>query len=262
MSLLSPHSAPLIIGATGGSGTRAIAQLLTQSGQVYLGKNHNKAMDCLDFKSFYDHYIPDFLPYFYLKRPIIDNQLDELPTLKAHLSACLQDYKQQCNADNLAAVWGWKGPRSLFFLPLFHYFFPDFKFLHIIRDGRDMAYSTNQNQLNLYGDLSLSHTETAGSQPQRSIALWQKANMSAAEYANTHMPEQYHRVRYEDLVFNTSKTIGKLAEFLSIETNALLQHQMNIRPSSGCGRWQTRDQHELEAVVQSGCTGLYYFGYH
>ena len=252
---------PLIIGGTGGSGTRAVAKLLIQSGQVYLGRNHNKALDCLDFKSLYDRYIPDFLPHFYAKQNLDSIDSASYSKLTTKVSECLELYLKQIESPLTQPVWGWKGPRSLFLLPLLHSIFPTMKYLHLIRDGRDMAYSLNQNQLRLYGQLSLAADVLIQSPAQQSIALWQKANLTAAEYANSTMPNQYLCIRYEDLVFKQEETINKLADFIQVSPENLLACQDQIRASSGCGRWKKQSQEDIDSIVDSGSTGLYYFGY-
>ena len=48
--------------------------------------------------------------------------------------------------------WGWKEPRSIYLLPFFHQQLPALRFLHVVRDGRDMALSANQNQLRKHGN--------------------------------------------------------------------------------------------------------------
>lgn len=52
---------------------------------------------------------------------------------------------------NTTAVprWGWKSPRSLYYLPLFHHMLGgNFKIIHVVRDGRDVALGDNQAQFN------------------------------------------------------------------------------------------------------------------
>ena len=45
--------------------------------------------------------------------------------------------------DKEGRLWGWKGPRSIYFLPFYQAVFGDhFRFLHVMRDGRDVAYGT------------------------------------------------------------------------------------------------------------------------
>ena len=46
-----------------------------------------------------------------------------------------------------ATAWGWKEPRSIYLVPFLDAAMPSLRFLHFVRDGRDMAFSENQNQL-------------------------------------------------------------------------------------------------------------------
>ena len=55
----------------------------------------------------------------------------------------------------MAKIGDGKNPRSMFLLPFFDSYFPALKFIHIVRDGRDMAYSKNQNQLHKHGSTLL-----------------------------------------------------------------------------------------------------------
>ena len=58
---------------------------------------------------------------------------------------------------------------------------PGFRFLHLVRDGRDMAFSDNQVQLRKHGDAVLgSDDEAPGA--VRSISLWSDVNLRAADY--------------------------------------------------------------------------------
>src|SRR5690606_16779845 len=51
--------------------------------------------------------------------------------------------------------WGWKEPNSHIFLDYLCKSIPDMKYIHVCRNGLDMAYSTNQNQLKLWGEIIL-----------------------------------------------------------------------------------------------------------
>jgi hypothetical protein len=49
-------------------------------------------------------------------------------------------------ADPRCPAWGFKAPNSLLGLPLFAALFPNFIFVHVLRDGRDIAFSENTRQ--------------------------------------------------------------------------------------------------------------------
>ena len=43
--------------------------------------------------------------------------------------------------------WGWKSPRSIYYLPYYKAVLGDaFRFIHVVRDGRDVALGDNQMQ--------------------------------------------------------------------------------------------------------------------
>lgn len=258
MSNALMNNGPLIIGGTGGSGTRAIAKILMLSERVYLGRNHNRALDCLDFKPFYDRCIPQCLSNFYSDSLEFPYDFSSLGSVQDSFKECFSKFMDQTTQSDFNSVWGWKGPRSMYLLPFFHYSLPKLKFLHVVRDGRDMAYSANQNQLHLYGDLSLGANECKSSPAVRSIVLWEKANMTAANYARSHMPEQYLCIRYEDLVFDQDQVLIRIATFLGIEEALLFKNKHIITPSESIGRWR---QQNYQEVVKKGSRGLYYFGY-
>src|SRR5205807_8226874 len=96
--------------------------------------------------------------------------------------------------------WGWKAPRSVYLLPFLHAQFPQLKFIHVLRDGRDMAFSKNQNQLRKHGRAILNWRERwFYPVPLRSLLLWERVNLRAAEYGEGRLCENYYRVRFEDL---------------------------------------------------------------
>lgn len=248
---------PLIIGGTGGSGTRVVAEVLMLSEQVYLGRNHNIAFDCLDFKPLYDLWIPKLLSTLYSEQ----GKVSTPPSFNADFKGCLYTFLEQATEADLNSVWGWKGPRSMYLLPFIHHLLPKLRFLHIVRDGRDMALSRNQNQLTLYGASSLgleSHNEPHSLQ---SIALWEKVNMIVSQYAISNMPDSYLCIKYEDLVFDQDETLCRISNFIDIDENYLLNNKNIIMPSPSIGRWRRQNDQERERIINKGLQGLTYFGY-
>ena len=60
------------------------------------------------------------------------------PDMIADLRARLDAHLAELPAD--APSWGWKEPRSIYLLPFLNEQMPTIRFLHFIRDGRDMAF--------------------------------------------------------------------------------------------------------------------------
>ena len=186
-------SAPLIIGATGGSGTRVVARIARQAGYD-LGRNVNSAEDALEFYSFHDKWINRFVG---TERKGLRLTAGELERMKSEFQSAL-DRHWPSNSQTMH--WGWKAPRSIYLLLFLHEQFPNLKFIHVVRDGRDMALSRNQNQLNKHGAAVLGWSERLfRSKPERSLLLWERVNLHAAEFAESKLHQDYLRVRFEDL---------------------------------------------------------------
>ena len=163
---------PCVIGATGGSGTRVVARIVRAAG-MYIGDDLNNYEDALPFAAFSDRWINDYVasgsvPDPETRRRMIE-ELDGL--VEEHLSHRPDD----------AAAWGWKEPRSIYLLPFFHRHLPALRFLHVVRDGRDMAFSENQQQLKKHGDAALDRKLRWQRKPYRSVALWAHVNGGAAD---------------------------------------------------------------------------------
>jgi hypothetical protein len=246
---------PLIIGATGGSGTRLLANLLIGSDEVYLGKNHNPAMDCLDFKDLYDRWIPKFASC--VVSP--DTGIQWPKKMRLDFALALRNYQQQLPANAEYKLWGWKGPRSMYLLPFFADYFSNLKFVHMVRDGRDMAFSENQNQMYLYAAQLLPDYDS-GDVTGNSFRLWSTVNYAVAMYGEEKFGANYFRLKYEDLVMDSEKTIRELSHFLSLDERRILSCQSLISSRGSINRWQARATEAFELQIRNNeC--LNYFGY-
>src|SRR5207237_6942483 len=147
---------PGVIGATGGSGTRVVARAVRRGG-MFIGTDLNRSKDALDFASFSDRWVNTFAAG------------EQPPELVADLRALVaRQWRARPSAEQ---AWGWKEPRSVYVLPLLAEQLPGLRFLHVVRDGRDMAYSENQVQLRKHGDALLG-AGAAEPEAVRSIRLW------------------------------------------------------------------------------------------
>ena len=148
-----------MIGATGGSGTRVLAAIVQRAG-MFVGSDLNRSLDALDFAAFFDRWVGRELT----------------PGAAAELRALVARQHEEAGG----RPWGWKEPRSVYLLPFLAAELPGLRFLHVVRDGRDMALSENQVQLRKHGDAVLG----ASDEPEalRSIALWREINLRAADF--------------------------------------------------------------------------------
>jgi hypothetical protein len=236
-----------VIGATGGSGTRVVARIVRRAG-MYIGSDGlNESEDPLYIADFYDRWLNAWVP----QRGVTNESelLDDFRDVLARHVAGLDRPRH----------WGWKEPRSMYLIPLFERHFRGLRFLHVVRDGRDMAFSSNQNQLRKHG--SLAGLPRPGLSPSgQSIALWAWANSEAARFGREALGDRYLRIRFEDLCKEPLAVVRHVLEFFELagDAEALAEE---IEVPSTLGRWHAEDPHvvaELERVAGPALAELGY----
>ncbi len=157
-------------------------------------------------------------------------------------------------------VWGWKEPRSIYLVPFLDAAMPSLRFLHFIRDGRDMAFSENQNQLVKHGDAVLGDDLRKAKKPVRSIAVWSRVNSAAADYGEQCLGERYLRVRFEDLCAKPPETVRRIYEFFGVDGDAEAAAD-EVHPPDTLGRWQQRRKGIVDELHRTAGPALARFGY-
>ncbi len=255
---LSGMPGPYVIGATGGSGTRVVARMVRRAA-MFVGTNLNESDDALCFGDYSDRWIDPFMNGAARSDP------GELPTAMAQdLDATLARHLSGLVAELARSrwrAWGWKEPRSIFLLPFFHSHFPDLKFVHVVRDGRDMAYSWNQNQLLKHGRSLLSREESSWEEPLRSMALWARLNCRRADYGEANLGDRYLRVRFEDLCDAPLPTADRIFRFLGLEGDIEEIVRLEVSPPASRGRWRSQPPEQVAALHRVGDSALRRFGY-
>lgn len=244
---------PLVIGATGGSGTRTIAQICRMVG-YYMGANVNQFLDALEFVPFYNKWINVTLSS---NRIILTEEQNKL--MFQDFLACIQKHRK--GIKHQAAPWGWKNPRSMYLLPFFHALYPTMRFIHIIRDGRDVALLKDSKQL-------LFHTRTFFDKqydslllPYRLMLLWKATNLTIASFGEKNMGKNYLRIRFEDLCENPRGIVVRLVKFLNVRNADVSKLAANIKKPNTVGRWHMFPVDFVEQIVELGRDGLVKFGY-
>lgn len=240
---------PNVVGATGGSGTRSIARVLERAG-MYVGTNLNRSVDALDFGDYSDRWIDAFLA-----RPTGGAEVEE--AMRADLEVTLRHHLHGLGEQG--RPWGWKEPRSIFLLSFFHRHLPDLRFLHVVRDGRDMAFSSNQNQLRKHGTALLGELPRAP-EPVQSIAVWSSVNLAAARYGETVLGPHYLRIRFEDLCQEPTAVIERVLGFFGLRGDPT-EFAAEVRPPKTLGRWRRQNKDLVAAVEQAGARALAELGY-
>lgn len=182
---------PVAIGGVGGSGTRLVAELLAKLG-IDFGDDLNGSRDTLWFTLLFKRLEilrVDEREFDLLVRALVAGLRggDPLPPAMARLLAGLAQsdrpqhpspWLQARVATLLDAAarpehhgrWGWKEPNTHVVIERLWQRLPDLRYVHVVRHGLDMAYSSNQNQLQLWGRDALG--EDGPSTPSRALAYW------------------------------------------------------------------------------------------
>ena len=170
-------AAPVVLGGIGGSGTRVIAQLL-QSLDFDMGSDLNESLDDLSFTALFKR--PSLWP---LEDHVLqlNEALDVYLASRGHKSESWRSQTHQnvrvaellksthqsnewieagnlsdrqqflATADQPTPLWGWKEPNAHILLPFLMAALPNMKYIHVTRHGLDMAFSSNQTQLKVWG---------------------------------------------------------------------------------------------------------------
>ena len=255
-----PATPPLIIGATGGSGTRVVARIARHAGYD-LGSRLNRADDAVVFQPFHEEWINRFLALHDAKArqemPLPERLLENFRTaLRDHCGSLAPV------AGDPPSRWGWKAPRTIYLLPFLHAQFPGMKFIQVLRDGRDMAFSKNQTQLAKYGSIFLDWRERwLAPRPVRAILLWDRVNRRAAEYGAAKLGANYHHVRFEDLCAAPEETVRRILAFLDCSADPEPIARQEIAPPGTLGRWRAQPPAMVARLEGAGAASLRAFGY-
>lgn len=127
-------------------------------------------------------------------------QAIEQPTLRGVLDAVFGDFARQLGMER----WGDKSPEYLHDLPVLGQLFPDAKYVHLVRDGRDVALSHFGRH---WGPKSV----FCGA------VEWAERIRWVLEFAGTLPADQFLEIRYEDLLRQPRAALDRLVPFLEID---------------------------------------------
>ncbi len=277
-------SSPIVITGSFHSGTSALALLLIRNG-IFLGNYLNYAYDEQDISNG----DPNIGPFRGLTGLIEHYYPNKQHSLSANELLLLKDFFFRFVKKKIAfPYWGWKSPISVFLMPLIKKVFPGVRFLHIIRDGRDVTLSPHSTFPNndfgklLYFDrtdieewegIHLSQNLGKGLvsnnfNPPPTLTeceflsyLWEKMSIIGAEYGAT-MKENYLQISFENLCLNPHETVSEISDFLGVtlDHNVLTFRKDRVNKFRNPPEWASGDGF-IERIEKRCRKGLEYFGY-
>jgi O-antigen biosynthesis protein len=250
---------PIFIFGVGGSGTRALAGILRELG-IRIGSPLNTELDALAFDAVCERYVTPVLEQAGSANHGI-HQVDV--ALRAQILRALELAAMvHLNEERSPMVWAAKSPRLIYLLPFLSVAFPGARFVHVVRDGRDMALSSNQNQVRKHFSAMFGGPVPRDSE-QAAMRLWSTVNVDASAHGRLAIGSSYQIVRYEDLCREPAETVVTFMAGLglSVDQDARKRAAGQVRPSASLGRGLKiagGKRSELEAI---GERGLRLFGY-
>lgn len=116
--------------------------------------------------------------------------------------------------------WGDKTPYYILHMKAIIDMFPDAKFIHIIRDGRDSALSMFKRKY----DFNVYNTYHAAKYWQQYVEVGQKSGRELGS-------EAYFEIRYEDILTDAVSSLKRLCGFLEEEySDALVNFRVSTEP--------------------------------
>ncbi|GBF27486.1 hypothetical protein MnTg02_02539 [bacterium MnTg02] len=253
---LNVSNAPVAIGGIGGSGTRVVAEILRVAG-FYMGSDLNEANDNLWFPLLFvrrpnwdiddikfSSLVSIFVTAMTGACPLTETEISLVRDLTAedriqHSTTWLKSRAETLIVNACSGMspnfWGWKAPNTHIFLDRLPQFISGLKYIHIARNGLDMAYSKNQNQLRIWGRLVLGGDCAVTA--RNSLRFWCWAQKRVLDIG-ADMKSNFIFVRYEDLCSEPKVTMQRILHFAGIQPDEqlLARSVALITPSKSIGR--------------------------
>ena len=257
---------PLIITGLGGSGTRALVEILDIL-DFDFGYDLNRASDNLLFTLLFklpNHFYKSFdKDSSYIKSLIILNEklhkseklnLIDMQTI---LKLCLMHafgfkyysigwiyYRIRAinnSTPRKSEFWGWKEPHVGFFISDFQEYYKNGKFIFLIRNGLDMAYSKNDQQFRNYGFYF--GLDAKCNTPKNRFEFWYRFNEYVLRILSKKGYNNYKVVYFEKLIKESKESMSEICEFLNIEIgDTVLKNAVEkIKNKGTIGRFKEKD---------------------
>lgn len=241
---------PLVIVGTGGSGTRAFARLAEASGRS-MGAHQNEANDAMALFHLADRWCQRIYPAW------LAGDWPNYPEFTADLETCVKAHL--CETE-MGVPWGWKQPRSLYLLPALANVYPDLLVLHVMRDGRDIAFG-KQFRLAVAGGYAVPAGVEDEPTEVRLAMMWAGPNTLAADFGEQQLGERYLRLRLEDLCAEPVQTARRLVAFSEGDPIEPERVHSIVQTPTTIGRWRDAAPELLASVTNAAGGGLRRFGY-
>lgn len=243
------NPAVMIVGGTDGSGTRSVVQTLTDLGASIVSEDPETFDIHADLVGGWP---PIVKPVLHDVKNLQYQMATLSPRTRTFMTSAIERLLAQVKADstkptshrlavggrlptpaNVEAhkiAYGFKAPVAMTLLPLWTHFLPNCVFIHVVRDGRDIAFSVNQGPVDKFYNDFYKGINNQFDLPIKAIKLWSDWNSDIYEYSLQYYQQLsyqkesiksfgYHLIHTEDLIQDNNipikfNTIYHLAKFI------------------------------------------------
>ncbi len=254
----------IAIGGVGGSGTRVIAACLECMG-FYLGSDLNGAKDNLWFTLLFKRKEiirvsdAEFRQLVGVFCDAMHARRMDSPLAIAMVNSLASRAREQHSVDWLTMravsllgesgkatrrLIAWKEPNTHIVLDRLLHHIPDLRYIHVVRNGLDMAFSPNQNQTRLWGP-SLTG-QPFSSDPSYSLRYWRRAHERVFATGQA-MENRFLAVNFDKFCASPAQGISEIARFcgVAIGKETLRTTSTIVRPPPSLGRFRRNDLADL-----------------
>lgn len=147
--------------------------------------------------------------------------------------------------------WGWKSPSSQVVLPETLAAFPAARYVHVVRDPLDMAWSTNLQGVRLWGRLCGYDAARVEADPHSAqLAWWLYTTQMATRIGRT-LADRFLLVRLELLCRHPVGVARRIAAFAGLQPDdeTLRAAAARIHAPPTVGRWREHPTEELDRAL-------------
>ncbi len=260
---------PVIVYNKSHSGSRLLALLLTEAG-IFMGAHRNESEDSLDVLALVEHLVRCYYPDYARLRSAGRATRDVGRRVRECFDAHLEGFDRTSTA-----AWGWKLCESGYALPILARLFRRLRVVHLVRDGRDVAFCDHRapddpfwrkiyfdtDQIATWRGLRLTGPSYRRRSHLYNAVHWSNAVRVGRAYGSM-LGERYLEVRYEDLCADFAATAERVLRFAGAPdpARAISRVAPLVRLTS-VGKHRRAPARALQEVVEIAKPELLSFGY-
>jgi hypothetical protein len=213
---------PIVVFNKSHSGSRLLAELLASAG-IFMGAHVNASWDSLDVLELVEYLVRGHYPDY---GPLWQSPLAGAPA--AAVAARVFERHLE-GVDRTGTPWGWKLCETAYALPVIDYCFPAARYIHLLRDGRDVAFCDhraaddpfwkkvyfNTDRITTYRGMRLTPQAYRRRSPIFNAVHWVNS-VTTGRACGAMLRERYLEVRYEDLCLDFPATARRVLAFAGV----------------------------------------------